>query len=149
MSSGSRRGKIGQLQTHQKWGIYSVSIGLWLSGAVWLYFYYFVRVVDQFGFENPHPQQGLIMMIHAVFALPSVWLFGYLWKFHIKPGWKARIRRVTGGAIWSVVLVLACTGYALYYIGNDEIRNWVSLTHWIIGLAGLVVFLLHLYLRKL
>jgi len=136
--------RVGRLKTGQKLTVYLVSSGLLLSGLVWLVFFYFVRVTDQFGFENPHPIQGYVIIAHAIFALPAVWIYGFLWNLHVKPGWRARTRRWSGGTIWSLVLLMILSGYALYYIGNDTVRDWVSLLHWVPGLLALVIFLLHI-----
>lgn len=136
--------RVGRLRTSQRWAVYISAMGLLLTGAIWLYFYYFVRVVDQFGFENPHPLQGTLMIAHAVFALPAIWIYGFMWQIHVKPGWRARTRRWSGGSIWSLVLWMSLTGYALYYIGSDSLRGWVSIAHWVAGLAALVVFLVHM-----
>jgi hypothetical protein len=136
--------RVGRLKKSRKLAVYAVSLALLLTGLLWLYFFYFVRVVDQFGFENPHPSQGYFMIAHALAALPAVWIYGFLWQIHVKPGWRARTKRWSGGTMWTLVLLMILTGYALYYIGNDVVRDWVSLTHWIAGLVALVVFLWHI-----
>ena len=74
-------------------------------------------------------------------ALPAVWIYGFLWQIHIKPGWKANRQRWSGGAFWSLVLLMIVSGYALYYIGDDAVRDWVSVTHWLAGIPALVIFL--------
>ena len=45
--------------------------------------------------------------------------------------------------MFGVTAWLALTGVALYYIGSDAWRDWVSILHWAVGLAALVAFLLH------
>lgn len=140
-----RNGKrVGSLKPGQKWAVYSLSVGLLLSGIVWLYFFYFVRVVDQFGFENPHPAQRYFLIGHAVVALPAVWLFGILWNLHVKPGWKARTRRWSGGTSWTLVLWMILTGYSLYYIGSEAVRDWIGVSHWVAGLAGTAFIVVHI-----
>ncbi|NBR18198.1 MAG: hypothetical protein EBT81_10105, partial [Gammaproteobacteria bacterium] len=54
--------------------LHGVALGTWSTGAVWLVFHYFVRVVDEFGFDNPHPQQRWWLIGHAVFSFAAVWL---------------------------------------------------------------------------
>lgn len=147
MAIAPKRRRVGGLKRSQELAIYWVSSCLFASGVVWLIYFYFVRVVDQFGFENPHPLQGYFLIGHAVFALPSVWIFGLLWLIHVKPGWRARKKRWSGGTIWSLVLWMILSGYSLYYIGDDEIRGWLSLSHWVAGLPALVVFLVHIFLQ--
>ena len=134
---------VGQLPRRYQIGIYALSAGLFLSGVLWLYFHYFVRVVDQFGFENPHPAQGKLLILHAAFALPSVWIFGFLWRSHVKPAWRAQLKRVSGGSIWMLVLLMGLSGYALYYIGSERIRDIVSVTHWVLGIAAGIALPVH------
>lgn len=136
--------KVGRLKKGQRLAVYWVSACLVLTGLLWLYFFYFVRVVDQFGFENPHPLQGSLLIGHAVFALPAVWIFGYLWQVHVKSGWRANVRRLSGGTIWGLVLWMIVSGYSLYYIGDADVRRWLSLSHWVAGGPALVVFFLHI-----
>ena len=45
--------------------------------------------------------------------------------------------------LFGVLAWLGLTGCALYYIGSDAWRSWVSILHWAVGLGALVVFLLH------
>ena len=125
--------------------VYWLSGGLLVSGLIWLYCFYFVRVVDQFGFENPHPAQKWLLIAHAVFALPAVWLFGFLWHDHIKANWLARMKRWSGGTLFGLVLWMALSGYGLYYVGSATVRGWLSLSHWIAGLLALVILLLHIW----
>jgi hypothetical protein len=133
----------GALPTWQRRSVYIVSAAVWITGAVWLVFRYFVRVTDEFGFDNPHPQQRWWIIAHAAASLAGLWLFGLLWHHHIARGWRAGLRRGTGGTLFGLVAWLALTGCALYYIGTDSARSWTSLAHWIVGLGALGAFLLH------
>lgn len=133
----------GALPVWQRRAVYGLGAAVWLTGAVWLVFKYLVRSVDAFGFENPHPQQALWMIAHALASLLGLWLFGLLWQQHIARGWTARLRRPSGGTLFVLIAWLALSGCALYYIGDDGLRQWTSLGHWTVGLGGLVVFLLH------
>jgi hypothetical protein len=42
---------------------------------------------------------------------------------------------------------LALTGYLLYYVGNEDIREASNLIHWTTGLASPIPFLLHRFAR--
>jgi hypothetical protein len=141
------RGRIGHLPKRRRWTVYITSVGVWLTGAVWLIFHYFIKKVDQFGFENVHPAEKWWLIAHASFAFAAMWLFGVLWPGHVKKSWNAHIRRWSGGTLFGVTLWLSLTGFALYYIGSDAWRSWTSLSHWIAGLAALAAFLWHLITR--
>ena len=133
----------GALPVGRRNTLYVVSIGTLATGVIWLVFQYFVRVVDQFGFENPHPQQRWWLIAHAVFSFVAVWMFGALWSDHIVRGWRAKLRRKSGGTMFGLGVWLTLTGCALYYVGSDFWRSLTSFAHWIPGVATLAVFLIH------
>lgn len=133
----------GALPPWQRRTIYGTAIAVWLTGVIWLIFKYFITSTDQFGFTSPHPQQRVWLILHAAASLLATWLFGLLWHHHIARGWESRQRRSSGGTLFGVILWLALTGFALYYIGSDSARSLISLAHWIVGLAALPAFLLH------
>jgi hypothetical protein len=135
--------RIGALPTARRSAVYILGTLVWLTGAIWLVFKYFVRVRDEFGFENPHPLMGTWMVAHAFASLGALWLFGVLWRGHIVRGWNLRTRRSSGGTMFGLLAWLVLTGCALYYIGSDTWREWTSLAHWVPGLAALAVLLIH------
>jgi hypothetical protein len=141
------KGRVGHLTKRRRYSVYFISIGVWLTGAVWLIFHYFIRQTDQFGFENSHPGEKWALIGHAAFAFYAMWLFGVLWPAHVKRSWNAVVRRGSGGTLFGVTAWLSLTGLALYYIGSDFWRELTSWGHWLVGLAGLVVFLIHLLTR--
>ena len=139
--------RVGALPTRRRLNIYAIAIGVWVTGVLWLIYHYFVRIIDNFGFENSHPLEQWWLIAHAIFSFAAVWMFGVLWPNHIKKGWKMKARRPTGGGLFGVILWLTLTGLALYYIGSDAWRSWTSILHWTVGLAGIVVFIWHLVTR--
>jgi len=143
VSGGKSKSRVGALPATRRRAVHWISIGTWVTGAVWLVFKYFIRVTDDFGFEAPHPQQHWWLVAHASIAIFATWMFGVLWPGHVIRGWNSRVRRKTGGTMFGVTAWLALTGVALYYIGSDAWRDWVSILHWAVGLAALVAFLLH------
>ncbi len=124
--------------------VYLVSGGVWATGGLWLIYHYFMSVKDEFGFDTVHPWEKWWLIAHAAVAIWATWMFGNLWLHHIKLGWNVRARWISGGSLFLVMLWLIGTGFLLYYVGNDKIRNLTALLHWIPGLAALVLFLLHL-----
>ena len=53
-----------------------------------------------------------------------------------------------GLALASLVALLILSGYLLYYIGDDDVRSWVSFAHWLVGIVALPIFLLHYFQGK-
>jgi hypothetical protein len=142
------RARTGALPVGRRRTLHALAIGTWVTGGIWLIFKYFVREVDSFGFDNPHPAQRWWLIGHAAFSFGALWIYGALWPDHVVRGWKAKLRRKSGGTIFGVAAWLALTGCALYYIGNDTARSWTSLAHWIVGLAAIVAYLIHQPWRK-
>ena len=141
--------RVGFMPRARRLTLYAVSLSVWGSGCVWLLLHYFVHSVDRLGFETPHPAEKWSLVAHAFASFYAMWWFGVLWTGHVKRGWKARIRRGTGGSLFGVWLWLAVTGYALYYVVSDTWRARTSILHWTVGLAALGAFLFHLYVYRL
>ena len=121
---------------------YVVGLGVWTSGALWVFFNYFMRSEGRFGIED-HPLQRWWLVLHGAFSFASLWIFGLIWSAHVVTGWNARWRRGSGGTLVGIIFLLTITGYALYYLTGRDSRSWTSLVHWIIGLGAMAVFLIH------
>jgi hypothetical protein len=141
MSDRTDRGPL-KLPRWRRWTVYGVSLGVWLSGAVWLIYHYFMRTEGRFGIQA-HPAEVWLLRAHGIFSFWTVWIFGLLWSIHIVRGWKADWKRWSGGFITGFAFVLTITGLGLYYIGGQIWREWTSLIHWVLGLAAVVPFLIH------
>lgn len=135
--------RVGALPVRRRRLVKALSVGTWLTGVIWLYFKYFVTVTDSFGFEGPHPGQRWTLIAHAAVSFGCVWMFGVLWPGHVVRGWKSHLRRWSGGTLFGVTLWLTLTGFALYYLGSDELRSWTSILHWVVGLAAIAAYLVH------
>jgi len=131
------RGRIGHMSRARRFKTVRREPRVWCTGVVWLLFHYFVKTVDRFGFEAPHPAEKWSLISHAFVSFYALWWFGLLWPNHVKSSWKLHIRRGTGGVLFGCTAWLTVTGCALYYIGSDFWRFWTSILHWTIGLAAL------------
>jgi hypothetical protein len=126
--------------------VYTISIGLWLSGAAWLLSHYFMVQEGEFG-PLPHPLEFWSIAAHGAFGFASLWLLGLLWSVHIPAGWRSFRRRWSGGAMFGVTAFLVVSGYLLYYLGNAEVISVVAALHWAVGLGCPALFLLHRFSR--
>ena len=84
MTQDTREPRLGALSRTRRRTLYGISVGVWVTGAVWLVYHYFVRSIDQFGFENAHPHQQWWLVAHAAFGCWALWMFGVLWPGHVK-----------------------------------------------------------------
>lgn len=122
--------------------VYTVATALWTSGALWLLFHYFLKVQGDFGVQ-PHPLEAWWLKLHGACAFAALFLGGLLWAAHVRPGLSLRRRRRSGLTIVGAWLVLALTGYLLYYLSDEDWRSGVGIVHWVVGLALAVPLVLH------
>ena len=128
-----------------RWQIMLLTIGggmLWLSGAGWLLLHYYGQVQGEFG-PQINPVEPWFMRLHGLVMIPALLGFGGLFIVHIPKGWKEEKQRIAGIALTTVLSALILSGYLLYYVGGDDLREWASLFHWVIGLASPVIFIWH------
>lgn len=131
---------------HERW-VLGVTFALLVSGGLWLVFHYFLPVQGEFG-ENRHPLEAWWLRLHGAAAMAFLVVLGTLLPIHIRRAWQLRRNHMTGIFVLSAVATLIVTGYGLYYAGGENLRLWVSVAHWSIGLAGTPAFILHMLLGK-
>ena len=127
--------------------VYSISLGVWLSGAIWVLAHHFMEQEGQFG-PAPHPLEFWAIAAHGGFALATLWMLGLLWAIHIPVGWRSARRRWSGGFMFGTASVLVLSGYLLYYLGDPDLREVLAVVHWVIGLACPVAFVVHRFSRE-
>ena len=128
-----------------RWQIMLLTISgssLWLSGAAWLLLHYYGQVKGEFGPET-NPLEPWLMRLHGLALIPALLGFGGLLIVHIPKGWKTESQRVPGVALTALAVVLIGSGYMLYYVGAESVRDWTSIIHWTIGLAVPGIFVWH------
>jgi hypothetical protein len=127
--------------------VYTISLGLWATGAVWLIAHYLLTYEGEFG-PLPHPLEFWSIAAHGAFGFASLWLIGLLWSVHIPAGWRSSRRRWSGGLMFGLAAFLIVSGYLLYYLGSADMIPIVAVLHWTIGLACPALFLLHRFGAK-
>lgn len=149
MSLSSERAPAGsaRLSRARRHGVYWIGAGLWASGGLWLLFHYFLSVQGPFG-PSPHALEPWWLKLHGGFGFASLWLLGLLWGAHIVPAWSTGRKRWTGSLLLAGLAWLVVSGYLLYYLGDDDLRAWTALLHWLLGLACPAIFLTHRLARR-
>jgi heme A synthase len=136
----SRKEVLGPIQKNI---FYGISVLLWLTGVVWLYYRYGVEAQGEPGFQN-HPTSSLVLQIHGAAAIGFCIILGSS-LYHIRPGWKKKIQRFSGALLLSVCVLLILTGWGLYYLGDEQFRNITSVTHSFLGLILPVLVFVHVW----
>ena len=132
----------GRLSRSHRRLVYGILATAWLSGIFWLIFHYFLMRQGEFGAE-PHPLEAWWLRLHGVAAFASLWLGGLVWALHVRTGLARPKRRISGILLIALFVVLAASGYLLYYAGDDALREAVRLVHWLVGVTLVVPFLMH------
>jgi uncharacterized membrane protein YhaH (DUF805 family) len=124
-----------------------MSVALLLSGTLWLLFHYFATVPGEFG-DTRHPLEAWWLRLHGGAAMGFLIVFGTVLPVHVRRAWDLGRNRPTGAMLLCVICALLITGYALYYVGSEEARPWISAIHWAIGLMGVPALVLHVFAGK-
>lgn len=128
-----------------RWQIMLLSLsggGLWLTGLIWVLLHHFGQREGEFGPEL-NPFEPLMMKIHGFALIPALLGIGGMFIAHIPKGWDHTHQRVAGIALCVVLTILIGTGYMLYYVGDQVVREWASISHWTVGLTAIAVFTWH------
>ena len=121
---------------------YATIAAVWLSGVLWLVYHYGLQREGSFGPE-PHPLESWWLRLHGLAAFISLFAFGLLWGVHIRAGLAFARRRLSGLLLLVLLIILSLSGYLLYYAGDETLRDAVRVVHWLLGLALLLPFVVH------
>jgi hypothetical protein len=135
-----------QLSRGHKFTIYAVSLALFLSGVFWAW----IQHLDEAGKAGEGLRQAKtwLIEIHGFSAMIFVLLFGTLLAGHVRRAWRARKNRNNGVFFITSVGSLTLSGYALYYVGNENWRNAVSDFHLWLGNAAPALLLWHIWFGR-
>jgi hypothetical protein len=125
--------------------LFYLSFGiLWGSGALWV----LVQWVKDAELGAARTLlQTFAMKIHGAAMLIFLVILGTLFT-HVRRGWVLRANRLSGCFNIGVNTILALTGWLLYYVSSDSIRELTSLLHWSIGLGALPLVSAHIWLGR-
>jgi hypothetical protein len=116
---------------------------LFASGAAWQTLHWLSESAP----TQPNAAPWL-MRIHGAAAMAALVILGTLIPLHLRRGWIARRNRFSGVAFTCAGALLVVTGYALYYVGSESLREWSSYTHVALGLAAPLALLWHIWLGR-
>jgi hypothetical protein len=89
-----------------------------------------------------------VLAWHGITALIATIALGSVLPFHLKAGFKSKRKLLSGLSQLGFLLILFISGALLYY-GSADIRESVVLTHWLVGVIFILVFMVHvIYARK-
>ena len=127
--------------------IYLISVIVTISGFVWLYFDFFVRVETEYSLQV-HPMQNIFLIMHGTSSLIFLILLGSVLPNHVLKAWKIKNNRLSGGFFLLLFTILILTGIGLFYSAVEDNRRILSIMHWIIGILFPIFFVIHIYFGK-
>jgi hypothetical protein len=137
-------------------------VALVATGLAWLVLHDWWLAPSAFG-PQPHPASAWLLRLHGALAWGVTFLGGVVWQVHVRPAWRAvrrrrlherrlgqplrsvghhRWRTVSGIALVAGLAVLLVSAVGLQYAPEDA-HAWLSITHWVAGLAIAVALAWH------
>jgi len=81
--------------------------------------------------------------LHVAAAFVLLFLAGALWSLHMRHGWHRQRRRGSGGALASVLALLAFSALGVSYAGDEGLANGAAYLHLAAGVALLGLLVRH------
>jgi len=140
---GARRSLV-RLPRWHRLLLYGAVAGLWVTGAAWLVFHFFVEVQGEFG-PQPHWLESWWLDLHGLLVFVGLLVLGPLFLQHAPRGWKTRRSRRLGMTLVISVGWLVLSGYGLYYVPDLLSPGVLSVLHWVVGLAAPLFLVAHVW----
>lgn len=131
-----------KLSRADRWLLYVTFGLLWVTGIGWLILDTWFAVPGEFGL-TPHAWTAPMLLVHGVFAVPTIGLIGWIAARHSVPQWKARQRRNSGGLFAATLSVLSVSGFALFFLINEAGQRATARLHEWIGVLFTLFVLEH------
>lgn len=113
--------------------LYLTFLLLAATGGVWLWL----------GEDGAPGTRAGAMKLHGLLASGSLVLLGTFLASHVPTGLRARKRTPSGVSLLAIYLLLAGTGYLLYYAGGERLRELSSDAHVAGGVLSILAIALH------
>jgi len=131
------------------------------TGVAWLLGHDVWLQQTAFG-PQPHPLVAWLLRMHGALAWVATLVGGVVWQVHVRPAWRAvrrrrahqrragtlrpirhgRARTASGVLMVGALAVLLLSAVGLQY-APEEAHAWLSVTHWVLGIALTVALVWH------
>jgi hypothetical protein len=133
-------------------------LALMATGVAWLLGHDVWLQQTPFG-AQPHPLVAWLLRAHGAIAWVVTLVAGVVWQVHVRPAWRSVRRRrrrahkahpprhgaarTASGVLMVLALaVLLSSAIGLQY-APEQAHAWLSVTHWVLGLALAIALLWH------
>ncbi|OCS47004.1 hypothetical protein [Ralstonia pickettii] len=132
-----------RLSRRRRWMVYGVFAVLLVTGLAWLALHF----LDE-GSDTGTLALAWSMKLHGAAAMMSLYLFGMLWGPHIRNAWVRRRNRTAGAMVGALTIALVLTGYALYYVNGELMRQSAEVLHWSAGMVVCIALWIHIMIGR-
>ena len=121
-------------------GVLLVGAVLLLTGLGWLALHYRAGLAAA-AIDLPHPLETWALRLHGLAADFGLFMFGVLAAAHVPQGWRLSRRprwayqRNSGLLLCGLAVLLAASGYGLYYFAPEWFRPTLGWAHAAAGVA--------------
>ena len=127
-----------RLPNWQRRVIYGVVTALVLTGIFWW------ALDTNRGENGASVAQVWSLRLHGFAAMLGLVFFGSLLSSHVRIAWAVSRNRLLGASLGGMTIILALSGYGLYYLGGELSRSFASWLHLIIGFTMPFMLWLHI-----
>ena len=99
-----------------------------------------MRLEMDLAWRLPGGARILTAACHAALGFAIMLLLGSLWSVHMRAGWRRRRHRISGTVCALLLVLLAMSAVAIYYVGEDSIGTVAALLHIGLGVMLLLPF---------
>lgn len=131
---------------HERW-MHVVLTSVYVTGIAWMILHYGVNRGSALE-DKWHIAETWMLRAHGATAMAALIAFGSVLAIHIPSAWKLERNLISGISMLAAVVLLAVTGWLLYYAPGESARAWSSYAHMAVGFAGPPLLLWHLAYRK-
>lgn len=86
--------------------------------------------------------------LHVAAAFAGLVLFGSLWTFHMRAGWRQHRNRRNGVVLVGVLIVLSVTSLGIFYLADERLSLYAALVHTAFGLILPACFIYHMVMGQ-
>jgi len=119
----------------QKIAVFATTAVVGVTGLLWFVLH---DMID----GEPGDATRVLLILHGISSYAMLVVIGSLLPRHVRLGWVRRRNMMTGLTVTAVMAVLAVTGLALYY-GGEDLHTPAKWLHVVFGLGCFVLFPAH------
>ena len=84
-----------------------------------------------------------ITSLHVFLGWAMIWFIGSLWTIHMRTHWRRNENRASGLSFMVFWIILILSGLAIFYVSHEDLSQFSSLLHVLLGLAMPIALYIH------